>query len=384
MITEITIKNYKSILSETIPLSNVNVFIGENGCGKTNILEAVAMFSAAIKDDLSIQNLGNKGVRIAKPSLTISSFLQHKSTKHIEIDALEGVGDDWDELSCSLYSDNKDDIYSTWKDKNNTQIKDIDLINKMNTAFPEFLNKEEYRKQFEWLFNFKYENQFIIDYLIYNLSTQALRGISNDSLAQPLGIFGEGLDVLLMNFSKDEWIELKKFNHLISWLDEIVIDEKDLLKYKGHKLGRSRSQLYFRDRFMRKNNNVFSAENANEGILHILFYLALFISKRTPAFFGIDNIETALNPKLCRVLMKEISQLAVKNNKQALITTHNPAVLDGMNLHDPNQRLFVVKRTDEGYTKVEQIKLKPETQEKNLKLSEMWMRGYLGGIPNNF
>ena len=82
--------------------------------------------------------------------------------------------------------------------------------------------------------------------------------------------------------------------------------------------------------------------------------------------------------------MKEIAQLAVKNNKQALITTHNPAILDSMNLHDPNQRLFVVKRTDEGYTKVEQIKLKPETQEKKLKLSEMWMRGYLGGIPNNF
>ena len=33
---------------------------------------------------------------------------------------------------------------------------------------------------------------------------------------------------------------------------------------------------------MQKKNNLFSAENANEGALELLFYLALFISKKTP------------------------------------------------------------------------------------------------------
>ena len=41
MLRELTIKNYKSILDHTIELGRINVFIGENGCGKTNILEAV-------------------------------------------------------------------------------------------------------------------------------------------------------------------------------------------------------------------------------------------------------------------------------------------------------------------------------------------------------
>jgi len=91
-----------------------------------------------------------------------------------------------------------------------------------------------------------------------------------------------------------------------------------------------------------------------------------------------------LNPKLCRTLMKIISNLAVEHNKQVLITTHNPAILDGINLFDESQKLFVVKREDEGDTKVEQIKLKPEVKDKDLKLSEMWMRGILGGLPNNF
>ncbi len=137
---------------------------------------------------------------------------------------------------------------------------------------------------------------------------------------------------------------------------------------------------------MRKRANIFSAENANEGILHALFYLTLFISDRTPAIFGIDNIETALNPRLCRNLVKQLGELAKVHDKQALITTHNPAALDGLDLHDDDQRLFVVARNDAGQTVANRIKLKPETKgkESRLMLSEMWMRGQLGGIPLEF
>lgn len=48
------------------------------------------------------------------------------------------------------------------------------------------------------------------------------------------------------------------------------------------------------------------------------------------------------------------------------------------------QRLFVVKRTDNGDTKTEQIMFKPTAQNKEFKLSELWMRGYLGGLPHTF
>ena len=43
MLRKLTIKNYKSIYNITVDLVRTNVFIGENGCGKTNILEALAM-----------------------------------------------------------------------------------------------------------------------------------------------------------------------------------------------------------------------------------------------------------------------------------------------------------------------------------------------------
>ena len=161
----------------------------------------------------------------------------------------------------------------------------------------------------------------------------------------------------LKKIKPEEMEELEHHASMISWLDEIIIDQEDTLKLQGHKLNLSSSKLYFRDKFMQKKNNVFSAENANEGILHALFYLALFISKKTPKLFAIDNIETALNPGLCRALIERLVILAKKHDKQVLITTHNPAILDGLNLHDEEQRLFTVARNKKGHTKVKHLKI---------------------------
>jgi predicted ATPase len=391
MITELHIQNYKSILDDKIELSNVNVLIGENGSGKTNYLEAVAMFSAAKTGNLSINNLADKGVRITKPNLTLSSFLGKNQQNDINIKCV--VKDKHDVhsiLSAKLTPNKKDDIYTEWTDRTDqvlsrfskeVQTSFLEQIITENPELSDHLNQlAEILKERLSLLPDRF---FFEKYAIYNLETQALRGITNHSKLIPLGINGEGLDILLNDFSEEEWTELLEYKYLISWLEDIETDTNDVRKYKGHKLGRSNSILYFKDKFMSRKNNIFAAENSNEGILHILFYLALIISKKTPKFFAIDNIETALNPKLCRTVMKEIAKLAIKHDKQIIITTHNPAILDGLNLHDDQQRLFVIKRTDEGYTKSERIKLKPKIDTK-LKLSEMWMRGYLGGLPTNF
>jgi AAA15 family ATPase/GTPase len=109
------------------------------------------------------------------------------------------------------------------------------------------------------------------------------------------------------------------------------------------------------------------------------------MSENTPAFFAIDNIDASLNPKLCRHLIKNLYVLAQKYGKQVILTTHNPAVLDGLNLTDENQKLFVIYRDDEGATRAKAIEKKaPVAGKAPIKLSEAFMRGYLGGLPEGF
>jgi len=380
MLRKITIQNYKSIYNLTIDLGRVNVFIGENGCGKTNILEALAMAGASKALDLNFEGIYNRGARVAKPNLTFSSFTGLKQNSKIKINLEFQEGDEKYVIPSILYSEDKDDIYSKWREENLIYLLDEPELNLHRTLVEKLA--EKLKNSGQWLAN---DLDKLTKYLIFNLDIKSLRGIRYESKKSPLGINGENLDILLSRFTEEEWTELMNYTFLISWLDEIILDEKDALKYKGHKLDKSNSVLYFKDKFMRKKdmNNLLSAENANDGILHILFYLTLFISKKTPSFFAIDNIETNLNPKICRKLIKELIPLSQKNDKQVLITTHNPAILDGLNLNDDEQRLFVVSRNEEGKTKIKRIKLKPKSEE-SLKLSEMWMRGYLGALPKNF
>jgi len=404
MIKKISIKNYKSIVDDEIELGRVNVFIGANGAGKSNILEAVAMFSTAQGFDLSVESLYNKGVRVTKPNLMFSSFLgkKQKNSVKIDIESSENI-----KFSSEIIAKSPDDIYTKWSTIEREKLlkKLLKKVKEERTKVVANLvgdvNYEELSKEeaipIMWGGLPEVRSYFFaeelpvgttfhrfITYQIYTLSTPALRGITQTSKKQPLGLNGENLDILLSTFDDEEWQLLMDHSHFISWMEDVITDKDDRLKFEGHKLGRSTSTLYFVDQFMRKNNNIFAAENANEGALHILFYLALFISKKTPSFFAIDNIETALNPKICRALIKSIAELAKLRDKQVLITTHNPAVLDGINLNDDQQRLFVVSRTDEGHTKTERIKLKPGGNQNKRKLSEYWMRGDLGGLPNNF
>ena len=404
MLEEITIKNFKSIANDTIALGRVNVFIGENGSGKSNILEALMFASIAetyrtIDADITFAN----GVRVSKPSLMLSSFEGEKQEDNIEIEIKFT-----DYLSISKFKpDDKHNILSKWvKDirtgvaHNLIKAMGIEVIlednwvkKSVDNLKERILSKDERTLELEKIFNeFVNDKKHIRDskdykdlsnFLIYTLNTEALRGIPEFQRSRK-GIYGETLDILVGELSKAQLEELKEYLYTITWLNDIFIDSKDELKRKGYKLNQSKSLLYFKDKYMMKKNNTFSVENANEGVLHILFYLALLINSKTPRLFAIDNIETALNPHLCQHLMTEICTLARKHEKQVLITTHNPAILDGLDLFNDDVRLFEVKRLDNGNTKTRRIQVKPEMKNENYKLSELWMRGYLGAISQNF
>lgn len=335
-------------------LGLVNVLIGANGSGKSNILEALGMLASKTGDKIELDNMAQRGIRIARPELMTNSFYGKNASKIISIE----LADDTHTESYRLSQLFDDDIYTPWG------------IKSMNMS--------------------RYDNQKtkliseLSRYAIYSPNIDVLRGLTSASTLYPIGIHGEGLDVLLSQLPKEDISKIENIaRRYISWMEDMVYDSHNLLKYRGYKLGRSNSNLYFTDKFMRKRNNFFSAENANEGALVLLFYLTLLISKNTPRFFAIDNIDSALNPRLCRYLMKEICQLAKEYDKQLIVTTHNPAILDGLILNNGIAKLFSVERGDDGDTMVAEIKTKPNSSGR-IKLSELWMNGIIGGMPEDF
>lgn len=405
MLASLTVRNFKSIVDLTLELGRFNVFIGENGCGKTNILEALAMAAGAAADRLGNEDLFLRGVRVARPSLMTNAFADHTPGGHMEIDLTYPVPGEGEPASSTFRLGIRD---GEWVDHNLGNIAAkivLQLLRdkKTDPTFAALLNLFVLREGAgeEAVKNARSEvpdparsgpmttmkhRALLQSFAIYCADTLALRGLQVQSRHAPIGLFGEGLDVAIAGLAPEMRARLVEHARVISWLDDIDIDREGARKLEGYKLGRSLSDLYFVDRFLAGDNRLFSAENANEGILHVLFHLVLFMHPGAPRLLAIDNIETALNPHLLRHMVKTLAQLAKEHDRQALVTTHNPAALDGLNLHDDEQRLFVVYRNDEGYTQARRIRIKPDASVdgSKLKLSELWMRGMLGAIPTHF
>jgi len=364
MIEKIHIQNFKSIYDLELEVGRVNLFIGENGSGKSNLLEALVFVSASESNMLANEFLVSRGLRVPEPELMRSAFEKKDRDEDItiQIDYKEDISDTY-----YLSHDNKP--YSSWVFTTNL----IQLI----TDYENYSNEEEYNNYYGYMrlkniINFK-------NFIIYSPENTALRVFQKEGQIQPLGINGEGLLKLLKvinNYEDKSYINtIIESLQLFNWFEDITIPSD---------ISSMEDKVIIKDKYLYRE---FTQRSANEGFLFILFYITLIVAKETPKAFAIDNIDASLNPKLCTELMRILVKLSKKYDKQIFLTTHNPAILDGINLNDKEQKLFVVSRNKKGHTRMKEITVenKPKSStDEPLKLSEAFLRGYLGGLPKGF
>ncbi|MEN9848152.1 MAG: hypothetical protein RL368_892 [Pseudomonadota bacterium] len=391
MISKLEIHNYKSLNDLTLEVGRFNVLIGENGCGKSNLLEAIAFAAAAESSKLDNEFLVSRGIRVTEPRLMLSAFHDYNLSKPIKVEIHfdnSNVIEEYAFLNDNQvyprwisFRDTFSSLASTWSDikGSHTEGKQRDEIEKRvldMAAAISFTNKEEAKKLLDTYPN-TVNKKKLEKFLIYSPENTALRNFSKEGQIEPLGINGAGLLKLLKvikNESSDQWEEIQDSLELFDWFDGIELPD----------ISSNDDQVSITDRYL---TQVIDQRSANEGFLFVLFYLALMVSEYTPKIFAIDNIDTSLNPKLCTKLIKVLINLAKKYDKQVFVTTHNPVILDGINLGDDEQRLLVVSRNKQGHTNFKRIALADKPRSSNnedLKLSEAFLRGYLGGLPKGF
>src|SRR6266545_6795914 len=84
---EIHIKGFKSIVDQSVSLGRVNCFIGANGVGKSNVLEALGVLGAAASGRVDDEAIIRHGVRVGLPRLFKTSFAGTTIPPHIMLEA---------------------------------------------------------------------------------------------------------------------------------------------------------------------------------------------------------------------------------------------------------------------------------------------------------
>ena len=90
MLQEFSVRTFKSLADVTVDLGLVNVFIGANGSGKSNLLEAIGILSAAADGKVDDVSLLGRGVRPGVPALYKSAFPargQQRIPPHLHFEA---------------------------------------------------------------------------------------------------------------------------------------------------------------------------------------------------------------------------------------------------------------------------------------------------------
>jgi predicted ATPase len=395
MLSHISIERFKSIVELNLDLGRLNVFIGANGSGKSNLLEAIGVLGAAAFGRVDDETLQRRGVRLGIPRLYKTAFKLGSSVPHILFKALAETGASYD---VTLWNP-IDKPSPAWRFKTeNLRRSEKDQVSGRTTTSAGKHNQEQGLAALETVkLGPDDPARILMDllrgYSIYCPNTPSLRGLTPDAQTrEPVGLSGgrlpEAVDELLAAGRKDTELEraLDQVRELLTWAREFSAAPSTSVPLSPS-AARSRFVIQFVDRFMAPKRNKLTGYDASEGALYILFCAVLFLHPRSPHCLAVDNMDQTLNPRLAQRLMEAVCTWSNRANvkRQWLVTVHNPAVLDGIPLDDPGVKLYTVDRNDSGHTVIRPIDLETAAGQRpgpDWTLSRMWMNGLLGGVPN--
>lgn len=386
----ICVGNFKSLYDASFEPGKVNVFIGANGSGKSTVLEAVGLLSAAMTDRVDDTSLQRRGVRRSVPTLYKSNFKDIKRRNPT--------------INLSLEWNDGDTAHDFRYDVHLTTPTDTDYWKYHSEAFFQDGVQKWGRSNASRQQSNNYIGFFLIDddkdlengrkiaralsnYGIFQPNTMTLRGtIPDPSQSAPLGLNGgrlaESIKELLSTVDDDIMfgdIFMDDVLDMIDWASSISVNAPKKNNINAN-IPTTRQVIEFADRYM-KDSAQFTGYDASEGALYVLFMLTLAMHPQGPAIFSVDSFDHALNPHLAKKMTEVFCQEIIKNGKTAFLTTHSPLVLDGLDIANDDIRLFAVDRNSKGHSQITRITVSPELLAEGQSLSRLWINGRLGGVP---
>ena len=337
MLEQLKICRFKSVRDQNLDLGRVNLFIGGNGSGKSNLLEAIGLFSACLGRGLGDSDVGAKGLRITPPELMKSSFKDDSLPRTLE---LIGTFSGNLEYRAVLQCRESDPLLRLFSEVAEFKGKRIFGRSKrgaqaMGVSLSDQLEQhrglwDQIRATVDVPPAMRSVFSEFSRYVIYSPQTDFLRGRQSGRVdVPPVGLHGEGLPGAVSSHL-DELLRLERKEKRrrgaggIDW--KIMVESAGLVRLPGwaSSFGTHRGKpsltsrdvadlssemVYFADQFMHASRNRLSVYDSSEGTLFLLFVAIILSHPEAPRVFALDNVENALNPKLTRKLASNSNRL---------------------------------------------------------------------------
>ncbi|WP_028668913.1 AAA family ATPase [Runella zeae] len=351
MIRRIDIENFKSLKNITLDLQRVNVLIGPNNSGKTNVLNAI---------ELSLNHEKVKQLGQNEKSRLLYKF-GHNNIPKIIIDfSLPDLGDTL-QLEVTIFP---------------LKIPQI----KFNTNRP--LIQSSFEKHYK-------------SARVYSINTHYLTK-SYPLLPGNELVHSDAANlVAFLDFLRDHHPDVfqniqRDLTNCIPEITQIRFDNVNPTEEEIRKFGDKTFKKI--GLFSQDTQQIFWSEELSEGILYLLALLCIIHQPHPPRLLLLEEPERGIHPRRIKEVIGFLKQLAYQRDIQIILTTHSPLVLD--EFAETPESVFVFDKDAEGASTVNNLQkdvIEPYYQKCSEKgivphnytdaLGDNWTIGFLGGVP---
>jgi predicted ATPase len=313
MIETVTLKNFKAIKSAKLKLTSPTIFIGNNGSGKSSVIEALQTLQNVMLDNVS-NAFTNRWYGLEKVRN------QHANSDPIEIQISGKLDDKKFDYHIAFNTTTNYDLYFVASEhftlrlgKEKEKVFSI-LSETEQTVTLKTHHRIEAQNLLEYIRSWQFTN--IIPELMYDPVTrkQTNQIVKLDSTGKNLADVFSRLQDDLTTFN----VILDRMRYVLPDLADITAKHDDLRKEVFLQLQENHHQTALP-------NWLFST-----GTLRILALLMLLNSPNPPPVLFIEEIENGLDPRTLNLLVEEIRNSI--QTTQVIVTSHSPYFLDLMDL----------------------------------------------------
>jgi len=371
MISEISVKNFKSIQNETIKLKGINFIIGANNAGKSNLLDALEFYQRMLVMELqevfgpvpfSFRNALHRGANIRSDCIEIGiNYRNNQSIIHnFSVESIYNNG----QGPRFLLRVKNETLKIGDVIENNSKSPNL-LLRKKFLTYALQPDVSDYVKNCRTIRKFQFvpkdiKKEQIIDYQLEQIP-----------YLQP-----NGANLVNVLYTIRD-TEPKAFDNIMKDFREIFPDVASL-SFKH--LGESRYALEF-TRTVEGTEWKFLSPEISDGFVITLAIITLINTPNRLKIILIEEIENGLNPSTLRIILERIMKATEISNIQFIITTHSPILLELLN---QNPEYIIICEQDKGKSKYIPLQeiltkfgkdYKPEES-----LFQLWFNGLIGGL----
>ena len=416
MISELKIRNFKSLESVDLKLGHFNLLVGANASGKSNFLDALR-FLQGIGNGFSLDEIldgkppsevsvrwpgirgGSKSVAFRKTDATQEARIEFHATLSGPIFLANFGGDVTFNLELSLTNEGPifreqslsrgDELAVLQRLKNDSESgilglvdneahdfsrkNTLPIVSRISTRSWHDVRASEPKLDDKAM---KYGDLLFIGanltltYLADMQFLDPLPAILRDysSKVARLGEDGEGFAALIHEIESNGGKAA-----LLEWLRELRPDEvDDFYALEG-----------LNNDFMvaiKEGKKEFRAPVLSEGTLRFIALAAAFFQPSMPKVLVIEEIEKGLHPSRLRLLLELMRSQSKRTGTQVFATTHSPTLLNWLTEEDRKTTFICTRDVETGATKMRSLAEVPKLEElikKNYNLDQLFEEGWL-------